>query len=72
MNTIIQSNGETLTGKSWRKQHASFNTLPFHSDLPRMDEMTGPLQATLSDDRGQESFCALLVVRYVIVLMHFH
>jgi hypothetical protein len=72
MNTIIQSNGEILTGKSWRKQHSSFHSLPFHSNLPRMVEMAGPLQATLSDDREQQLFCSLLVVSYVIVPVGFH
>jgi hypothetical protein len=48
MNTIIQSNGDILTGKAWRKQHPHFHRLPFYTNIPSMDEMAGPLQTALS------------------------
>jgi hypothetical protein len=72
MNTVIQSNGEILTGKVWRKQHPSFNGLPFYSNIPRMDEMAGPLQTTQSKGSGDQCFWALLVVRSFICFIYSH
>ena len=48
MNTIIRRNSEILTGKVWCKQHPHFYCLPFYTNIPRMDEMAGPLQTALS------------------------
>jgi hypothetical protein len=60
-NTIRLSNGELLTGRLWRKSHSFFNNLPFFSDIPRMDEMAGPLETAFVDDR-EGYFKELLVV----------
>jgi len=65
-NTIKDSNGELLTGRRWRMNHPFFNTLPFHSDILRMDEIAGPLQKVLGG-RMVGSFGALLVVRRLII-----
>jgi len=43
-NTVKHSNGEILTGQLWRKDHPFFKHLPFYSNLPRMDELVGPLE----------------------------
>jgi hypothetical protein len=48
-NTVQHSNGEILTGRLWRKDHSFFNKLPFYSNVPRMDEMAGPLEQSLSE-----------------------
>jgi hypothetical protein len=69
MNTVIQTNGEILTGKLWRRQHSHFNGLPFYSNIPRMDEMAGPLKTVFSDRPENQSFCALLVVRHFISIV---
>jgi hypothetical protein len=69
MNTILNSNGEILTGKLWRKGHSFFNALPFYSNIPRMEEMVEPLKITLSEDGKQGCFYELLVVRFPIIFI---
>jgi len=59
--TIRLSDGQLLTGRLWRKSHSFFNNLPFFSDIPRMDEMAGPLETALADNGGGY-FNDLLVV----------
>jgi hypothetical protein len=62
-NTVKNSKGEILTGKLWRKNHSFFNDLPFYTEIPRLDEISGPLQCALSEG-GREGCCmATLVVR---------
>ena len=56
-------NGETLTGKLWRKSDSVFTELPFYTEIPRMDEMAGPLQGALGDGSQEGCFRAMLVVR---------
>jgi hypothetical protein len=65
MNIIVQPNGEILTGRVWRRQHSSFNRLPFYSNIFNMDNLAEPLKMSLSKDPVYESFVALLVVRYL-------
>lgn len=60
-NTIQLSNGQILTGRLWRNQHPFFKNLPFFSDIPRKDEMAGPLEAAFNDD-GKSYYKELLVV----------
>lgn len=65
-NTVIHPSGEILTGRLWREDHHSFfNNLPFYTNIPRMDDMAGPLMGALDDDRGR---CqkALLAVRLLL------
>jgi len=69
MNTVIQTNGEILTAKVWRKQNAYFPSLPFYSHIPSMDDMAVALKVTLSDCSEHEPFCASLVVRYSVFFM---
>lgn len=69
MNTVICANGEILTSKLWRKEHSFFNDLPFYSNIPRMEEMAGPLKSTLSEEGGHRCFCELLVVRFLIIFV---
>jgi hypothetical protein len=61
-NTTKHSSGEILTGKLWRKDHPFLNQLPFHSGIPRMDDLAGPLKKALVGGVGEECFVALLVV----------
>jgi hypothetical protein len=56
--TTTHSSGEVLTGRLWRKDH--LNDIPFHSNIPRMDDIEGPLLGTMGED-GKEG-CALLLV----------
>jgi hypothetical protein len=70
MNTITQSSGEVLTGKVWRKQHSSFDSLPFYSNITRIDEMAEPLKTTATKDWAP--FSVLLQVRYLILFSCFH
>lgn len=45
--------GQALTGRLWRNRYSSFfKLLPFYSDIPRMDEMSGPIQHALVEGRG--------------------
>jgi len=69
MNTVIHSSGELLTGKVWRKEHSFFNTLPFYSNIPRMEEMAGPLKSSLSADGDGHigHFHSLLVVSFFFI-----
>jgi len=62
-NTIKNSNGEILTGKLWRKSHSFFTDLPFYTEIPRMDEIAGPLQSALSEGGQEGCYMAMLVVR---------
>lgn len=62
-NTIKNSNGEILTGKLWRKSHRFFADLPFYTEIPRMDEIAGPLQSALSEVGQEGCYMATLVVR---------
>ena len=66
-NTVKDSNGEILTGSRWRKNYPFFNTLPFHSDIPRMDDIAGPLEKALGERSLVGSFGALLVVRRLAI-----
>jgi hypothetical protein len=70
LNTVKNSNGELLTGKLWRKNHELFNDLPFHTDIPRMDEIAGPLQKALEEGSLEVSYRALLVVRPLSISFH--
>jgi hypothetical protein len=60
-NAVTHSNGEVLTGRLWRKDHVFFNSLPFYSDIPRMGEMAGPLEAALGEC-GERNYNELLFV----------
>ena len=62
-NTIKHSNSEILTGRLWRKDHSSFKSLPFYSDIPRMDEIAPPLQKALGIESLEGCYRTLLVVR---------
>ena len=42
-------NDEILMGKLWRGLHPSFKELPFYTEIPRMDEMSRPLQIALGE-----------------------
>ena len=54
--------GEVLTGRLWRKRNSEFfKMLPFYSEIPRMDEMSGPIRDALLEGRGGHHI-ALLVV----------
>ena len=63
-NTVKHSSGEVLTGKLWRKDHAFFKDLPFYSNIPRMEEMGGPLEDGLSLRGGgcEDDWCNMLLV----------
>jgi hypothetical protein len=61
-NTTRHSNGEILTGRLWRKEHALFQNLPFYSNLPRMDEMPGPLEGAFG--QMERYIKVLLIVCY--------
>ena len=66
-NTVIHSSGEILTGRLWRKEHRPFfNDLPFFSNIPRMDDMAGPLMDAFDDGRGR-CYKALLTVRLFLI-----
>lgn len=58
-NTIKHSSGEILTGKLWRRDNPLFNRLPFHSDIPGVNEIGGWLEEALSQKEGYK---AILVV----------
>jgi hypothetical protein len=60
-NTVKHYNGETLTGKLWRKSHTFFKDLPFYTEIPRMDDIEGPLRSALS--KGWEGYRVMMVVR---------
>jgi len=63
LNTSLHSSGEILTGKLWRNDHQFFNGLPFYSNIPRMDEIAGPLQKALCEVNREGCYVSLLVVR---------
>lgn len=64
--TSRNSNGEILTGKLWRMNLSFFNNLPFHSNIPTMDDISESLRGAL-DKGGEEDFCnALLLVRLYV------
>jgi hypothetical protein len=65
MNTITHSTGEVLTGRLWRKEHSFFPSLPFYSNIPRIDDMTEALKTPQAEDNGP--FNALLLVGVLIV-----
>jgi len=67
LNTIKSSNGEILTGRLWRKDHPFFNDLPFYSNIPRMDEIAGPLENALGKGNLDGCYRALLVVRWLAI-----
>jgi hypothetical protein len=70
-NIIVLSNGELLTGKVWRKEHPLIKNLPFYSNIPRMDEMAGPLKISLSDEDGHIGcFRSLLVVSFPFIYIY--
>jgi hypothetical protein len=60
-------NGEILTGKLWRKIHPSFKELPFYTEIPRMDEMSGPLQIALGEGSQDPRYRSMLVVRLLTI-----
>ena len=66
-NVVKCSDGEVLTGKLWRKDHAFFNDLPFYSNIPKMEEMGRPLQGSLSLEKLSGR---LLVVSHLPFLHH--
>jgi hypothetical protein len=61
---VSHSEGEFLTGKLWRKDHAGFRQLPFFSNIPRMDEMAEPLEKALLEVGGDGCCDASLVVSF--------
>jgi hypothetical protein len=61
-NTTKHSSGEILTGKLWRMDHPFFHQLPFHSDIPRMEELARPLGYALGESQEEGCFMPLLVV----------
>ena len=62
-NTVKHSNGETLTGRLWRKDHPFFKDLPFYSNILRADEIEGSLRLAFGERAQEENcYCALLVV----------
>jgi hypothetical protein len=61
-NTIKDSTGEILTGKLWRKRHGFFKTLPFYSNIPRMEDMATSLQGALGQHRSDIACVAAFVV----------
>lgn len=61
MNTVKHSNGETLTGRLWRKDHSFFFKLPFYSEILRMDRIVVPLQ----EATWESSYKSLLIVRSI-------
>jgi hypothetical protein len=61
-NTVRNLNFEILTGKLWRKDLSFFNSLPFYSNIPRLDEIAGPLEKVLGDVSQKGGSGALLVV----------
>jgi hypothetical protein len=62
MNTVKHASGEILTGKLWRKDHAFFNDLPFHTNVPRTDEIGRLLQEVLGNGNLEGRFQKLLIV----------
>jgi hypothetical protein len=67
-NIVIHASGEILTGRLWRRDLSLFNSLPFYTDIPRMDEMAGPLEKALADINGKGPFFTLLLVRRPLLL----
>jgi hypothetical protein len=66
-NTTKHSSGEILTGRLWRKDQSFFKDLPYYSDVPRLDEIAGPLQGALGE-RGREGcYGALLIVSWFFI-----
>jgi hypothetical protein len=61
-NTIQDSNGQILTGQIWRQHHGFLKNLPFHTNIPRMEEIAGALQGALGQDRLEKSFIEVLLV----------
>lgn len=61
-NTIKDSNGQILTGKLWRKRHGFLKDLPFHSNVPRMEEMAESLLEALRKAGSEKSRMDVLVV----------
>lgn len=60
IHTTKDSNGEILTGKTWRKSHPFFHEFPFYSNIPRMDDMAASLEQSLDLQEG--GYGALLIV----------
>ena len=66
-----QWNGTILTGNKWRKEHSSLHTLPFHSNIPRMDNLAKSFRNSFSSDHEAFSFSALLVVNFSLGLPNY-
>jgi hypothetical protein len=66
-NTVKCSNGEILTGRLWRKDHPFFNDLPFYSNIPRLDEIAGPLEKAFGGGNLEGCYRGLLVVMYLSI-----
>ena len=44
-----------------------FDILPFYTNIPRMDEMAGPLEKALADINGKGPSVTLLLVRQLVL-----
>ena len=64
-------NDEILTGKLWRELHPSFKELPFYTKIPRMDEMSGPLQIALGEGSQDARYWSMLVVRMLTIYFQY-
>jgi hypothetical protein len=67
-NTVKNANGEILTGRLWRKSQPFVRRLPFHSNLPRMEEMAAPLEGAFDGfDDAEGSIKLLLIVSLFLI-----
>ena len=64
-------NDEILMGKLWRELHPSFKELPFYTKIPRMDEMSRPLQIALGEGSRDAHYWSMLVVRMLTIYFQY-
>ena len=64
-------NDKILMGKLWRELHPSFKELPFYTEIPRMDEMSGPLQIALGEGSRDARYRSMLVVRMLTIYFQY-
>ena len=64
-------NDEILMGKLWRELHPSFKDLPFYTEIPRMDKMSGPLQIALGEGCWDACYRSMLVVKMLTIYFQY-
>lgn len=60
-NTVRHIDGQSLTGRKWRRNHPLVEGLPFYSNIAKMETLADPLDEAFLET-GERQFKTLLVV----------